>query len=109
MCLNGLYFTDFERNFRAEPLLQLSFGAESKKHYRPRAKSQCILQFYHSLRSRRLEVVGERENERARGRHARGELPLSSRVSSRPFFLVPTTLQALSTQANFIMDSDQTE
>ena len=26
-----------------------------------------------SLRSRRLEVVGERENGRARGRHARGE------------------------------------
>ena len=27
-----------------------------------------------SLRSRRLEVVGARENERARGRHARGHL-----------------------------------
>ena len=27
----------------------------------------------HSLRSRRLEVVGERENGRARGRHAKGE------------------------------------
>ena len=26
-----------------------------------------------SLHSRRLEVVGERENGRARGRHARGE------------------------------------
>ena len=26
-----------------------------------------------SLRSRRLEVAGERENGRARGRHARGE------------------------------------
>ena len=26
----------------------------------------------HSLRSRRLEVAGERENGRARGRHARG-------------------------------------
>ena len=26
-----------------------------------------------SLRSRRLEVVGERENGRARGRHARGD------------------------------------
>ena len=47
-----------------------------------------------SLRSRRLEVVGERENGRARGRHARGEgapLPLPSRVSfSRTrFFLGP--------------------
>ena len=29
-----------------------------------------------SLRSRRLEVVGERENGRARGRHARGEVSL---------------------------------
>ena len=27
---------------------------------------------YHSLRSRRLEVVGEKENGRARGRHERG-------------------------------------
>ena len=32
-----------------------------------------------SLRRRRLEVVGERENGRARGRHARGEV--SPRVS----------------------------
>ena len=29
--------------------------------------------FVSNLRSRRLEVVGERENGRARGRHARGE------------------------------------
>ena len=29
--------------------------------------------FFCSLRSRRLEVVGERENGRARGRHAKGE------------------------------------
>ena len=29
--------------------------------------------FYSSLRSRRLEVVGARKNERARGRDARGE------------------------------------
>ena len=46
-----------------------------------------------SLRSRRLEVVGERENGRARGRHAKGEeaLSLPSRVSfSRArFFLCP--------------------
>ena len=87
MCPSGLYFTDFERNLRAEPLLQLSFGAESKKHSRPRAKSQCILQFYHSLRSRRLEVVGEREN---------GPLPQPSRVFlARPFFLLPTTSKRL--------------
>ena len=38
-----------------------------------------------------LEVVGERVNGRARGRHARGKLPLPSRVSfSRArFFLCP--------------------
>ena len=30
------------------------------------------------LRSRRLEVVGEKENGRARGRHARGPSPLAS-------------------------------
>ena len=34
-----------------------------------------------SLRSRRLEVVGARKNERVRGRHARGE--------ACPFFLGP--------------------
>ena len=45
-----------------------------------------------SLRSRRLKVVGERENGRARGRHA-------SLLLARPFFLVPTTSKRLSTQA----------
>ena len=40
-----------------------------------------------SLRSRRLEVVGERENGRARGRHAC--------LLARPFFLVPTTSKRL--------------
>ena len=46
-----------------------------------------------SLRSRRLEVVGERENGRARGRHARGEgaSPLACLLLARPLFLVPTT------------------
>ena len=34
---------------------------------------RIIYQFIYSLRSRRLEVVGERENGHARGRHARGE------------------------------------
>ena len=43
---------------------------------------------YVSPRSRRLEVVGERENGRARGRHARLLL-------ARPFFLVPTTSKRL--------------
>ena len=46
-----------------------------------------------SLRSRRLEVVGERENGRTQGRRARGEgtLPLPSRVffSHNRFFLCP--------------------
>ena len=44
--------------------------------------------FYSSLRSRRLEVVGARKNERARGRHARGEgepaRKAHARVVSRP-------------------------
>jgi len=100
MCPNGLYFTGFERNFRAELLLQLSFGAESKKHSRPRAKSQCNLQFYHSPRSRRL-----REGD------TRGVSYLSPRVSpSRaPVFSGAHYFQAPATQANFIMGSDQTE
>ena len=42
--------------------------------------------FVSSLRSRRLEVVGERENGRARGRHARGEGVSFSRAR---FFLCP--------------------
>ena len=41
-----------------------------------------------SLRSRRLEVVGERENGRARGRQA-------CLLLARPFFLVPTTSKCL--------------
>ena len=51
-----------------------------------------------SLRSRRLEVAGERENGRARGRHARGEgasSPLACLLLARPFFLVPTTCKRL--------------
>ena len=49
-----------------------------------------------SLRSRRLEVVGERENERARGRHTRGATsPLACLLLARPFFLVPTTSKRL--------------
>ena len=43
----------------------------------------------HSLRSRRLEVVGERENGRARGRHARGVS-----FSRARFFLCPLLLSA---------------
>ena len=51
-----------------------------------------------SLRSRRLEVLGERENGHARGRHARGEgapSPLACLLLARPFFLVPTTPKRL--------------
>ena len=44
--------------------------------------------FYSSLRSRRLEVVGARKNERARGRDARGEgapaRKAHARIVSRP-------------------------
>ena len=46
-----------------------------------------------SLRSRRLEVVGERENGRAGGRHAPS--PLACLLLSRVFFLVPTTSKRL--------------
>ena len=45
-----------------------------------------------------VEVVGERENERARGRHARGEGATSSLAClllARPCFLVPTTSKRL--------------
>ena len=51
-----------------------------------------------SLRSRRLEVVGERENGRVRGRHARGEgapSPLACLLLAHRFFLVLTTTKRL--------------
>ena len=41
--------------------------------------------------SRRLEVVGERENGGARGRHA----PSLACLPARAFFLVPTTFKRL--------------
>ena len=47
-----------------------------------------------SLRSRRLEVVGERENRRAWGRHARGVSP-----SRAPVFSCDHYFQAPATQA----------
>ena len=52
-------------------------------------------QYKTSLRSRRLEVMGERENGRARGRHARGTSPLACLLLARPFFLVPTSKRLL--------------
>ena len=51
-----------------------------------------------SLRSRRLEVVGERENGRVPGRHARGEgapSPLACLLLALPFSLVLTTSKRL--------------
>ena len=48
-----------------------------------------------SLRSRRLEVVGERDNGRARGRQVRG----FSFSRARFFFLCAHCLQAPATQA----------
>ena len=53
----------------------------------------CITRIKGSLRSRRLEVVGERENGRARGRHA-------CLLLARPFFLVPTTSKRLLRRLN---------
>ena len=50
--------------------------------------SKSPLVTHTSLRSWRLEVVGERENGRARGRHA-------YLLLARPFFLAPTTSKRL--------------
>ena len=55
-----------------------------------------------SLRSKRLEVVDERENGRARGRYARGEeafSPLACLLLSRAFFSCAHYIQAPATQA----------
>ena len=51
-----------------------------------------------SLRSRRLEVVGERENRRARGRHARVS-PLGCLLLARQFFSCAHYFQAPATKA----------
>ena len=54
--------------------------------------------FFLELACGRLEVVGERENGRVRGRHARGEgapSPLACLFLARPFFLVFTTSKRL--------------
>ena len=63
-----------------------------------------ILSMGASLRSRPLEVVSERENGRARGRHARGEgeatSPLACLLLPRPVFLVPTTSKRLLRRLN---------
>ena len=46
-----------------------------------------------SLCSRRLEVVGERDN--GRSRETREGCPLACLLLARPFFLVPTTSKRL--------------
>ena len=56
-----------------------------RRHFSGRA---VVASWNASLRGRRLEIVGERENGRARGRHACLHL-------ARPFFLVPTTSKRL--------------
>ena len=58
------------------------------RHDKPKDYCKADHNNVYSLRSRRLEVVGERENGRARGRHA-------CLLLARPFFLVPTTSKRL--------------
>ena len=58
--------------------------------------------YYFSLRSRRLEVVGERENGRARVRHA-------CILLACPFFLVAHYFQAPATQAGVLYLSKRKE
>ena len=53
----------------------------------------------YSLRGRRLEVVGERENGRARERHA----CLACLLLARPFFLVPSTSKRLLRRLSSLM------
>ena len=48
----------------------------------------------YSLRSRRLEVAGERENGRARGRHARRVSFSRARFSCAHYFQAPATQAA---------------
>ena len=57
-----LVITDYKHNTTGRPF-SIIIHRESTVHCCP----------VDSLRSRRLEVAGERENGRARGRHARGE------------------------------------
>ena len=65
------------RHFAGKPLLSLG-------------NISCFSQAVRaSLRSRRLEVAGERENGRARGRHARGEGASRVSFSRARIFLCP--------------------
>ena len=54
----------------------------------------------HSLRSRRLEVVGEKENGRARGRHERGVVTCVSCVSPYRAPVFSCATQTQKTQPN---------
>jgi len=56
------------------------------------------------VRSRRLEVVGERENGRARGRHAKGSLSPRVSPSRAPVFSRAHYFQAPATQATLPVD-----
>ena len=75
--------------------LQLFLVAQKANQYSVNtaliSDKENICKWKPSLRSRRLQVVGERENGRARGRHA---CPLAC-LLARPFFLVPTTSKRL--------------
>ena len=83
-------------NYFQAPVIQTSDSAIHRKNIIRRKSiriTDCTIHWIEiypldSLRSRSLEVVGERENGRARGRHARG-------VSSRArFFLCPSACYA---------------
>ena len=58
-------------------------------------KYQQVRKHFSSLRSMRLEVLGKRENGRARGRHA-------CLLLAHPFFLVPTTSKRLLRRLAFL-------
>ena len=67
MILHQLFFTGVNTFTNTNLEMSVLIGRE-KRSVRVYVCSSQI-----SLRGRRLEVVGERENRRARGRHARGE------------------------------------
>ena len=68
-----------------------------KKATVPKKEVLIVLPYLglHSVRSRRLEVVGTRKNGRARRGHARGEAHPSRVSLARPFSLSPSTSKLL--------------
>ena len=74
-------------------VMLLSLSAE-KAYFQVYLSNKAVL-LSCCFRSRSLEVAGERENGRARGRHARGESP-----SRAPVFSCANYFQAPATQAN---------